>query len=183
MSNFSLSLTVLLSCSVLARYLFRVSHTHKLLFFVYTLKVTARILNFGLDCFKFPFNLTAIESFVMIMCFHSIKCNVWILAACVRAISITSLRVRSLRESEHGGSMFRSCCRTSRTSQIPAYLGVDSLKLKTPLKNLLTRGWFPALHPSTTIPSEDRAPLAVLIDSYPCGKCQTGNLQYRSQWE
>ena len=145
MSNFPLSLNVLLSCSVLARYIFRVSHTHKLLFFVYTLKV--------------------IESFVMIMSFHSIKCYVWILASCVRAISITSLRVKSSRESELGGSMFRSCCRTSRTSQIPAYLGVDGLKLKMPLENLLTRAWFPVLHPSTTIPSKDRAPLAVLTDS------------------
>lgn len=47
----------------------------------------------------------------------------------------------------------------------PKSLGVDGLKLKMPLKSLLTRGWLPALHPSRTIPSEDRAPLAVLTDS------------------
>ncbi|MPC48757.1 hypothetical protein E2C01_042540 [Portunus trituberculatus] len=60
--------------------------------------------------------------------------------------------------------MARRCWSTCWMSQVSAYVGDNTLKLKTPLKNLLTRGRFPTLQPSTIIPSNERASLAVLIE-------------------
>lgn len=95
------------------------------------------------------------------------RCKVWTRAACVRAISMASFRVSSFSVRLCTGDMVLRCCKTGATSQISAYLGVDGLRLNTPRSSLMTRGWLPARHPSTTIPNEERAPLAVLTQSYP----------------
>lgn len=58
--------------------------------------------------------------------------------------------------------MSLSSLRIGCTSQVSVHLGRGGLKLNTPFMNLITKGWFPALHPSTTMPSEERALLAVL---------------------
>ena len=103
----------------------------------------------------------------MLMFCSTSKCNVWIRAACVRAISITSFKVSSFSVRLWTGARDFSCCRTGVTSQVSEYLGVDGRRLNTPRRSRLTRGWLPALQPSTTMPSDERAPLAVLMQLYP----------------
>ena len=89
------------------------------------------------------------------------------LAAWVKAINMTNFKVRSLKERAGEGPMARSWRETGETFQVSAYRGDDGLRLKIPQSNLLTRGLLPALQPSTTIPREERAPLAELTQSYP----------------
>ncbi|MPD03532.1 hypothetical protein E2C01_099173 [Portunus trituberculatus] len=68
------------------------------------------------------------------------KCKVWILAACVSAISITNFSDKSFRERLCSDSMVLIFCNTDFTSQVITYLGVERRKLKTPRRNLLTSG-------------------------------------------
>ena len=102
----------------------------------------------------------------MLISLSTSRCNVCPLAAWVSTSSIISFRVRSFRRWLCRGSIVLNLSSTGLTSQVSLYLGVDALRLNMPLINLLTSGWFPAAHPSTTIPNKDRALLAVLTQLY-----------------
>lgn len=103
----------------------------------------------------------------MIMPLSTKSYNVWTLGACVRAISETSFSVKSFSDKLCSGCIDFKFPNTWATSQVSVYLGFGGLRLKTPFMNLITSGWFPALQPSTTIPREEKTPLAVLTHSYP----------------
>lgn len=82
-------------------------------------------------------------------------------------MSVTSLRESSFSDKLCSGCIALIFDKTGEMSQVSVYLGLVGLRLKTPFINLTTSGWFPALQPSTTIPREERALLAVLTHSYP----------------
>ena len=103
--------------------------------------------------------------FLLMMSFKINKCKVCTLVACVSVINITNFNVSSFKESVCNGLILLNLCSTGLTSQVSVYLGFVGLKLNTPLSSLLTRGWFPVLQPSMTMPSEERAALAVFTHS------------------
>ena len=61
------------------------------------------------------------------------------LAACVSAISMINFNVSSFRGRLHNDSIVLSFSSTNLTSQVSVYLGFGGLKLKMPLRSLLTR--------------------------------------------
>lgn len=103
----------------------------------------------------------------MLMFLSIRKCNVWILAAYVSAINITSFSVRFLREMSCKGFMVLSYWSTGFTSQVLAWQVCDDLRWNTPWRSLHISRWFPVLQPFTPILRNERAPLVVLMQLYP----------------
>ena len=73
------------------------------------------------------------------------------LSAFARAMSITSLYVRSFIDKDSVFPFSSRNCRTFETSHRPAYLGWGGRKWKMPFINLEMRGCFPNWTPSTGI--------------------------------
>ena len=95
-------------------------------------------------------------------------CKVWHLCPEIRAISITSFMLSSLRGSVRTGDHFCKQVSISCTAQVAVYFGRAGRSWKTPLRNLQTRGCFPMVNLSSgRITTLDSAERAVLIALYP----------------
>jgi hypothetical protein len=85
------------------------------------------------------------------------------LQAQVKLINITNLHVKSFKLKVFTGDNFIKYFKTIDASQVCTYLDFDGLRLKTPFMKRITSGWHPTEKPSKINPTEDRAPLAVLM--------------------
>lgn len=121
------------------------AHTATIDVLVYKyLKILKKNLQFS---FKKNFNIYHISHkfllIVKLLFLISIKCNDWHLWPVNKANNISNFKVRNLRVIVCTDTRVFKNSNTTDTSHFQLYFGKDSLLLKLPLKNLLSKTCFP----------------------------------------